>query len=386
MDEQSVLSFPEWLTEIDPIIRSKINSIVKENSITEDQAKNLAEENIKRSFFSKKDIDFNKISFKVENSFAISCKQKRHFETRKIERKTVPYDPDKFSKVGFEDEIEDLWAKNLIEKFSKKELQWVRGGSAKVSPCGNCDSQGLIRCTKCKGKGEYYEKCDKCNGKGEIQHKCPSCNGRRRVNEGQITVGGGEKIGAGAGYSTREVQCIRCNASGYLSERCPECFGQGQLLINCNKCAGRGEITCPTCFGYKQLYSCDMITAICNPIEQSFIVSNFDKVKLSWINANKTISSEYFEITQELDLGEYIKPAPKDGRVLLEGYELKIAPITRVNLNDGKRENSFYIIIYGKDKNIIDSTTSFLDYKKILLFFVLPLLVALAVLFYFVIT
>lgn len=382
MDEQTVLSFPEWLSEIDEDIESKIHSIVKENSISVEQAKKLIEEKVKGGFFSKKDIDFSKMTFKVENSFAISVNQKRHFETRKVERKTVPYDPDKFSKVGFEDELEDLWGQYLIDKFTKKELQWVRGGSAEVSPCGTCDSRGLIRCPKCKGKGEYYEKCSKCNGKGEIQNKCPSCNGRGKVNEGQITVGGGKKIGAGAGYSSREVQCIRCNARGYLSERCPKCSGQGQLLVTCNQCKGSGEITCTTCLGYQQLYTCDMITANCKPTEQSFIVSNFDKVKSAWFNSNKTIPSEYFEIAEELDLGEYVKPASKDGRVLLEGYDLKTIPITRVKLNDGKKENSIFIV--GKGKDIIGATTSYLDYTKIFLFVVLPLLAALAVLYFFV--
>ena len=202
------------------------------------------------------------------------------------------------------------------------------------------------------------------------------------MNEGQITVGGGKKIGSGAGYSSREVQCIGCNARGYLSERCPKCSGQGQLLITCNQCKGSGEITCTTCLGYQQLYTCDMITANCKPTEQSFIVSNFDKVKSAWFNSKNTIPSEYFEIAEELNLGEYVKPASKDGRVLLEGYDLKTIPITRVKLNDGKKENSIFIV--GIAKDIIGATTSYLDYTKILLFVVLPLLAALAVLYFFV--
>lgn len=168
MDEQSILSFPEWLSEIDENIESKIHSIVKENSISKEQAKKLIEEKVKGGIFSKKDIDFSKMTFKVENSFAISVNQKRHFETRKVERKTFPYDTEKFT-VGFEDKVEDIWEQYLIDKFTKKELQWVRRGTAEVSPCGTCDSRGLIRCPKCKGKGEYYEKCYKCSGKGVIK-------------------------------------------------------------------------------------------------------------------------------------------------------------------------------------------------------------------------
>lgn len=380
MEEKLLLSFPEWLSEIDEDIESKIHLVVKENSVNNEQAKKLIEDKVKGGFFSKKDIDFNKMNFKVENSFAINVNQKRHFETRKVERRTVPYDPEKFT-VGFEDEVEDIWEQYLIDKFTKKELQWVRKGTAEVSPCGTCGSRGLIRCPQCKGNGEYYEKCYKCSGKGIIQNRCPTCNGKGRVNEGQITVGGGRRIGTGAGYSSREVQCLRCNASGYLSERCSKCSGQGQILVTCKKCKGSGEITCTSCLGYRQLYTCDLITANCKPTEQNFIVSNFNKIKSSWFN-NKN-QSEYFEVSEELDLGEYVKPAPEDGRVLLEGYDLELIPVSRVIIDDGKKENSIFIV--GKEKKIIGAASSYLDYNKILLFVVLPIIVALTLIYFFVI-
>lgn len=379
MEEKLLLSFPEWLSKIDENIESKIHSIVKENSISNEQAKKLVDEKIKGGLFSKKDIDFNKMDFKVENSYALNVNQKRHFETRTVERKTVPYDPEKF-KVGFEDEVEDIWEQYLIDKFTKKELQWVRKGTAEVSPCDTCGSRGLIRCPQCKGKGEYYEKCYKCSGKGIIQSKCPTCNGKGRVNEGQITVGGGRKIGTGAGYSSREVQCLRCNASGYLSEQCSKCSGQGQILVTCKQCKGSGEITCTSCLGYRQLYTCDLITANCKPTEQNFIVSHFKKIKSSWFNSKN--ESEYFEVPEELDLGDYAKPAPQDGRVLLEGYGLTLIPISRVTLNDSKKENSIFIV--GKDKKIIGATSSYLDYNKILLFVILPIIVALTLIYFFV--
>lgn len=389
MGEQSILSFPEWLSDIDEDIEGKIHSIVKENSISGEQAKKLIEEKVKSGFFSKKDINFSKMTFRVENSFAINVNQKRHFETRKVEHKTVPYNPDEFSKVGFEDELEDLWDNSelwegdYLPKFKKKELEWIRGGSAEILPCTDCDSTGKVRCVKCKGNGEYYEKCYKCSGKGILEKKCPSCNGRGKVNEGQITVGGGKRIGTGAGYSSREVQCINCNASGYLTERCNKCSSQGQLLITCNKCNGSGEIICSTCNGYRQLYSCDKIKTVCKPSEENFIVSYFDKVKPAWFNSDKNTTSEYFEILEELDLGENVQPAPKEGRVLLEGYDLKLIPITRVILNNGKKGNSIYIV--GKDKKIIGATSSYLDYTKIFLFVVLPFLVALTLFYFFVI-
>ncbi len=382
MSEQLLFSFPEWLAEIDEEIETKIHSIVKENSITAEQAKRLIEKKVKGGIFYKKNINFSKMIFDVKNSFAINVNQKRHFEIRKVERKTVPYDPDKFSEVGFEDELEELWENYYIDKFTPKELEWVRAGSAEVNSCGTCNSCGVIRCSQCKGNGEYYEKCYKCYGKGIIEHKCPSCNGRGRVKESQITYGGGQRIGTGAGYSSREVQCVRCSASGYINEKCSKCIGQGQILVTCKQCKGSGEITCTSCLGYRQLYTCDAITAKCKPTEQSFIVSNFKKAKSSWINSDKTVQAEYFEIAEELDLGEYAKSAPVKGRVLLEGYDLKIIPVSKVILNDGKKKKSIYLV--GKDRKMYGGGFSYLDYTKIILFIILPIIVASTLLYFFI--
>lgn len=72
----------------------------------------------------------------------------------------------------------------------------------------------------------------------------------------------------------------------------------------------------------------------------------------------------------------------KRGRVLLEGYNLKIIPVSKVTFNDNKKEKTVYFV--GKYKKIIWATSSYLDYKKILLFIVLPILVALTLLYMFV--
>src|SRR5690606_32954286 len=199
MEENLQNHFPNWLKEVDPQIGGKILTILNENSITEEQAKKLLDEKIKGNFFSKKDIDVHKMSLEIDNTYAINIEQKRHYEIRTISKKTVAYS-DKFANVGFEDELEDLWQENPFENFSKQKLNWIRGGSAEISDCPNCDGNGKVRCDKCKGNGEYLEKCYKCSGKGIISNTCPNCNGKGRVTKGQITVGGGKRIGTGAGY------------------------------------------------------------------------------------------------------------------------------------------------------------------------------------------
>lgn len=390
MGEQSILTFPEWLSDIDEDIEDKIHSILKENSISAEQAKKLIEEKVKSGFFSKKDIDFSKMTFNVENSFAIELKQKRHHEIRNIKRETAPYDTNRFAQgMGLEDELEELWEKDdlwegdYLPKFTKKTLSWVRSGSAEISECTKCNSNGQIRCSKCKGNGEYWEKCYSCNGKGVIKNKCPSCNGRGKVNEGQITIGGGKRIGSGAGYSSRDVQCVRCNASGYLSERCDNCNGQGKNIVTCSKCDGHGALVCPKCLGHCQLFTYDSIETVSKPSEQDFIISNLDNIKKSWFNLDKENNGEYFEILGNVDIEDYGKPVPKEGRVLLEGYDLKIIPVSKVIFKDDKKEKSVYFV--GKNRKIVGADSSYLDYTKLLLFVILPIIVAITLLYFFAI-
>ncbi|HQZ25484.1 MAG TPA: TerB family tellurite resistance protein [Flavobacterium sp.] len=128
-------------------------------------------------------------------------------------------------------------------------------GSKKVD-CKPCKCSGFIKCDQCRGSGEC--KCSKCGGKGEI--KCGSgffdsgCNGT-----GMVTVNGKQqrcKKCSGRGiYPCSDcrqgiVNCSKCAAKGEL--RCENCNGRGE--INCDYCRAQGTIICKTCYGDKDRY------------------------------------------------------------------------------------------------------------------------------------
>lgn len=128
-------------------------------------------------------------------------------------------------------------------------------GNKKVD-CKPCKCSGFIKCDQCRGSGEC--KCSKCSGKGEI--KCGSgffesgCNGT-----GMVTVNGKQqrcKKCSGRGiYPCSDcrqgiVNCSKCAAKGEL--RCENCNGRGE--INCDYCRAQGNIICKTCYGDKDRY------------------------------------------------------------------------------------------------------------------------------------
>jgi len=154
-------------------------------------------------------------------------------------------------------------------------------GNKKVD-CKPCKCSGFIKCNQCRGSGEC--KCSKCSGKGEI--KCGSgffdsgCNG-----SGTITVNGKQqrcKKCSGRGiYPCSDcrngiVNCSKCAAKGEL--RCDNCNGRGE--INCDYCNAQGNIICKTCYGDKDRYgmidcpTCDTMGLLAQLVYVETTVSN----------------------------------------------------------------------------------------------------------------
>lgn len=128
-------------------------------------------------------------------------------------------------------------------------------GNKKVD-CKPCKCAGFIKCDKCRGSGEC--KCSKCGGKGEI--KCGSgffdsgCNGSGKVNvngkEQRCKKCSGRGIYPCSDCRHGIVNCSKCAAKGEL--RCENCNGRGE--INCAYCKAQGNIICKTCYGDKERY------------------------------------------------------------------------------------------------------------------------------------
>ncbi|ENI5462039.1 TerB family tellurite resistance protein [Flavobacterium psychrophilum] len=122
--------------------------------------------------------------------------------------------------------------------------------------CKPCKCAGFIKCDKCKGSGEC--KCSKCSGKGEI--KCGSgifdsgCNGSGMVNvngkQQRCKKCSGRGIYPCSDCRNGIVNCSKCAAKGEL--RCDNCNGRGE--INCDYCRAQGNIICKTCYGDQDRY------------------------------------------------------------------------------------------------------------------------------------
>ncbi|MBT0550861.1 TerB family tellurite resistance protein [Riemerella anatipestifer] len=71
--------------------------------------------------------------------------------------------------------------------------------------CGKCRN-GMIRCEKCAGKGEY--RCENCSGRGEI--KCQKCNGNKQIT---CEICYGDNIDNRYG----KVDCNKCQTAGEIA-------------------------------------------------------------------------------------------------------------------------------------------------------------------------
>ncbi|TDD99756.1 TerB family tellurite resistance protein [Flavobacterium cellulosilyticum] len=169
-------------------------------------------------------------------------------------------------------------------------------GNKKVD-CKPCKCSGFIKCDQCRGSGEC--KCSKCGGKGEI--KCGSgffdsgCNGT-----GMVTVNGKQqrcKKCSGRGiYPCSDcrqgiVNCSKCAAKGEL--RCENCNGRGE--INCDYCRAQGNIICKTCYGDKERYgtvdcpTCNTMGLIAQLVYVDTTVSNDSIDKLTFEGETITV-------------------------------------------------------------------------------------------------
>lgn len=170
-------------------------------------------------------------------------------------------------------------------------------GNKKVD-CKPCKCSGFIKCDQCRGSGEC--KCSKCGGKGEI--KCGSgffdsgCNGT-----GMVTVNGKQqrcKKCSGRGiYPCSDcrqgiVNCTKCAAKGEL--RCENCNGRGE--INCDYCRAQGNIICKTCYGDKDRYgmvdcpTCNTMGLMAQLVYVDTTVSNDSIDKLTFEGETITVS------------------------------------------------------------------------------------------------
>ena len=118
-------------------------------------------------------------------------------------------------------------------------------GKAISSICPVCNKGKVrktrwINCSRCHGKGEYYDdyrekwvSCERCGGRGQVEETyyeiCPNCHGEYKRKSDKPC-----KKCSGTG----KVKCSRCDGTGHA--KCQTCSGSGK--VKCAKCGGEGSI------------------------------------------------------------------------------------------------------------------------------------------------
>lgn len=82
----------------------------------------------------------------------------------------------------------------------------------------------IQQCQLCNAQGYRYQTCDNCQGAQQIEQSCSYCK------------------------SAGVVGCSRCAASGMITKR--NIFNIVEYF-ECERCSGKGRLTCPTCKGTK---------------------------------------------------------------------------------------------------------------------------------------
>ncbi|MEM2705801.1 MAG: hypothetical protein QW643_05170 [Thermoplasmata archaeon] len=255
------------------------------------------------------------------------------YEIRKLEKGIRPYKGEKIPPKLIDEEYVDIWAFDTpgVKDFEKKE-------EAFLIP----NSQEVIKCHECKGKGEVY--CDSCNGAGV--KTCASCGGRGEVKCSSCG-GSGEHV------------CWWCGGSGQKGpfENCPRCGGRGRNPCkecrngyqNCKYCGGRGQVLCSTCKGRRML--------ICKKCEGEGEVVMY----LYFVNIfEPTIQTEIIypsELPKEIISGQFIYDIEKrtNKKALKEQEGTPVLEIVQETIP----ENILEISPYGAVKKTVSRLISF---------------------------
>ena len=160
-------------------------------------------------------------------------------EKRWLEDHDVPYRGEPLpAKIRPKNEF-DPWSMPFkrFADFSEHKQSIDLPDTRQVCDCPRCDATGRVPCPQCKGAGEVI--CGTCGGHGF--NRCRNCSG------GQIRKT--RKV-------PRQTNCEWCSGKGIsFDKRCTACGGKGttfkdfeeETYVNCNECAGKGEVRCNTC-------------------------------------------------------------------------------------------------------------------------------------------
>jgi hypothetical protein len=311
-------------------VQKQVDKVLQDQSHNDQTAREAIEKWFNKQLLKNRDFDIKNLRLTVGNQPTVYIQAKYHCETRQF----VPsHEP--FSGQPIPENSEELWEKEPQNKFTDSELKWRRFGNNEIKNCSNCSATGQVSCGECKGKGEVWVVCGNCKGKGQIE-RTDAIVGKAGKN-------------LGGGVVLRKEQCLRCSA-------------KGKVAVTCAKCNGGGKVTCGTCSGRKELFHFDYIQGKSTVIPKDLILSSFSTLKDKWIKANKSdFTIKYEDEISQQNESRLKAEIPTDGKLLLEKYNIKVVPTSRVTFNFKGKERELFII---DNEVFANETAYFYDKKK----------------------
>lgn len=104
----------------------------------------------------------------------------------------------------------------------------LKGPLAQIEACNSCDRRGYRygNCFVCEGKKETQQACSYCKGKAIVG--CSRCGATGMIKKVNV-------------FNIVELfECERCAGKGRLT--CPECEGDGKEISECKTCTGSGQL------------------------------------------------------------------------------------------------------------------------------------------------
>jgi hypothetical protein len=310
-------------------VQKQVDKVLQDQSHNDQTAREAIEKWFNKQLLKNRDFDVKNLRLTVGNQPTVYIQAKYHCETRQFVRSHEPY-----SGQPIPDNSEELWEKEPQNKFTDSDLKWRRFGNNEIKNCSNCSATGQVSCGECKGKGEVWVVCGNCKGKGQIE-RTDAIVGKAGKN-------------LGGGVVLRKEQCLRCSA-------------KGKVAVTCAKCNGGGKLTCGTCSGRKELFHFDYIQGKSTVIAKDLILSSFSTLKDKWIKENKTdFNIQYEDEISQQNEDRLKDKIPTNGKLLLEKYNVKVVPTSKVTFNFKGKDRELFII----DNEIFANETSYLYDKK----------------------
>jgi hypothetical protein len=270
----------------------------------------------------------------VTNANCYRLHLRSQLEHRCIHRTTVAYRGETLDSVG---PPSGLWEVEGLPPPPTSQVAFVERtdcmklpGTDKVEECRGCDGVGSRHCPNCQGSGKVT--CWKCNGTGWREFTYLRSVGGKFPREER---------------GTRREGC--------------SCSGK---MLNCPTCIGKGQITCSTCDGTRQVKHFDQLTV-------EFQVENKEEVEyekgphqdLVLRESGKTLCDQWgsrIEAVEPIhakvdariqDLLRSSSDIPADTRLLFQQLTVQRIPVHRISYT--YHDNKTRVLwIYGTNNQV----------------------------------